>query len=183
MVDFEIIHQKIVFEEPWAKLVVDTLLHRGKTRPYYYLISPTESVAVVGITSKQEVILTYQYRHPVRRYIFDLPAGGLLPGETPLTGARREFEEETGFYPNSLNKLGYFNQFPGSMKAGTHLFFAKNLIPTQQNLDPNEELTIVFKTANEILDLIKRGQLIDGSLQLGILLALQLGKIPSPSTE
>jgi hypothetical protein len=69
------------------------------------------------------------------------------------------------------------------MKAGTHLFFAKNLIPTQQNLDPNEELTIVFKTANEILDLIKRGQLIDGSLQLGILLALQLGKIPSPSTE
>ena len=144
-------------------------------RPYYYLVSPVESVATVGLTADNKIILTYQYRHPIREYIYDLPAGGLHPDEDPMEGARREFEEETGFYPQQIQGIGYFNQFPGSMRAGTHLFFATDLIPTRQNLDPYEELKIVFKSVEETLEMINRGQVIDGSLQLGVLLANQKG--------
>jgi ADP-ribose pyrophosphatase len=99
----------------------------------------------------------------------------LNPGEDPLNGARREFEEETGFYPQHIERLGYYNQFPGTLRAATNLFFACDLQPTRQNLDEGEFLEIVFKPVEEILDMILAGEIIDGSLQLGILLALAKG--------
>jgi ADP-ribose pyrophosphatase len=92
------------------------------------------------LTSAGEIVLTRQYRHPVGRVIYDLPAGSLNPGESPLEGARREFEEETGYYPNHIEPLGYYNQFPGVLRAATTLFFASDLLPTHQHLDEGEEL-------------------------------------------
>jgi len=178
MSKYKIIAQQIILDQPWAKVVMDTLEYQGKQRQYYFLISPVESVATVGLTDDLKIILTYQYRHPVQKFIYDLPAGGLHPGEGPMEGARREFEEETGFYPQKIEKIGYFNQFPGSMRAGTHLFFASNLVPTRQNLDPGEELEIVFISIEDTLALITQGEVIDGSLQLGVLLAVQMGLIP-----
>ena len=140
-----------------------------------------EAVATIGLTSQEEIILTRQYRHPVGKVIYDLPAGRLDPGEDPIDGARREFEEETGYYPNHIERLGYYNQFPGTLRAATNLFFAKDIVPTRQNLDTGEELDIQFKSIPEVLSMVLKGDIIDGSLQLGFLLALQKGLLPSNS--
>ena len=71
--------------------------------------------------------------------------------------------------------LGYYSQFPGVIRAATHLFFASELVPTQQNLDEGENLEVIFTPIDQILRLIVDDQLIDGSLQLGVLLAIQKG--------
>ena len=94
--DYKIIGTEILFDHSWAKIVVETIEHQGMQRPYFYVASPVEAVATVGLTSENEIILTQQYRHPVREVIYDLPAGRLEVGESPIDGARREFEEETG---------------------------------------------------------------------------------------
>jgi ADP-ribose pyrophosphatase len=176
--DYRIVKTKILFDHPWARIIVDTLQHHGIEQPYFYLTSPVEAVATVGLTSHGEIILTRQYRHPVGKIIYDLPAGRLDPEEDPIDGARREFEEETGYYPNHIEKLGYYNQFPGTLRAATNLFFAKDLMPTHQKLDEGEELDIVFKPISEVLSMILQDKIIDGSLQLGFLMALQKGLIP-----
>ena len=178
--DYKVVDQVVLFENPMAKIVIDTLEYGGMRRKYFYLASPVEAVATVGVTTDGNLILTRQYRHPVGRVIYDLPAGRLNPGEDPLEGARREFEEETGYYPRQIEHLGYYNQFPGMLRAGTTLFFARDLEPTRQNLDEGEELEIVLKPVQEVLAMILAGELIDGSLQLGVLLALQKGLLPSP---
>jgi ADP-ribose pyrophosphatase len=179
--EYRILESRTLFENRMVRLVVDTLEYDGQSRPYYYLESPVESVATIGLTADQKIILTRQYRHPIRLTIYDLPAGALRPGEPILEGARREFEEETGFFPNHIEYLGYFNQFPGSLKAGTNLFFARDLTQTQQHLDPGEELEIEFFTVAEMLEKILTGEIIDGSLQLGVLLALRKGLLPDPT--
>jgi ADP-ribose pyrophosphatase len=170
--DYKVISTKTLFDHSWAKIVVDTIEHQGTKRPYFYVASPVEAVATVGLNSEDEIILTQQYRHPVREVIYDLPAGRLEVGESPLDGARREFEEETGYYPNHIEPLGYYNQFPGTLRAGTNLFFARDLTPTKQILDEGEELNIVMMAIPDVLEMILRGSIIDGSLQLGVLLAL-----------
>jgi ADP-ribose pyrophosphatase len=162
-----------------AKIVIDTLEYGGMRRQYFYLASPVEAVATVGVTAEGNLILTRQYRHPVGQVIYDLPAGRLNPGENPLDGARREFEEETGFYPRQIEHLGYYNQFPGMLRAGTTLFFASDLEPTRQNLDDGEVLEIVFLPPTEVFGMIARGEIIDGSLQLGVLLASSKGLLPA----
>ena len=110
-----------------------------------------------------------------------MPAGHLEPGEDPLNGARREFEEETGYFPRHIEKLGYYNQFPGVLRAATNLFFATDLVPTSQHLEPGEVLETVHLPVNEVLSMIINGNFIDGSLQLGVLLALQKGMLVLPT--
>lgn len=176
---YKLINSHPIFDHPWVQIIQDELEVYGRQFSYFYLASPVEAVATVGITADSEIILTRQYRHPIGRVIFDLPAGRLNPGEDPLAGARREFEEETGFYPIHIERLGYYNQFPGTLRAATNLFFARDLQPTHQNLDPGEYLEVVTMPIPQVLDLITSGSCIDGSLQLGVLLALHKGMLSS----
>jgi ADP-ribose pyrophosphatase len=178
MIEYKLIDSKILFDNPYAKVIVDTLEYGGEQRPYFYLTSPVEAVATVSLTDQHCIILTRQYRHPVGKVIYDLPAGHLEPGEDPINGARREFEEETGFYPKHIVKLGYYNQFPGVLRAATNLFFASNLVETSQKLGPGEILETVHMPVGQVVKMILDGKIIDGSLQLGVLLALQKGLLP-----
>lgn len=183
MVDYHVVQSQTIFENTAVRIMVDTIEHSGKQRNYFYLASPIEAVATVGMTAAGEIILTRQYRHPVGKVIFDLPAGRLNPGEDPEEGARREFEEETGYYPEKIQRLGYYNQFPGTLRAATNLFFASELKPSQQNLDEGEELEIILLPVEKVLKMITNGEIIDGSLQLGVLLAAQKGLLPSINTS
>lgn len=174
---YRVLASRELFTHPRVSVILDTLEHEGVQRPYVYLASPVEAVATLGVNRDGLVALTRQYRHPIRQVIYDLPAGRMMPGETPLDGARREFEEETGYYPDRMEPLGFFNQFPGSLRAGTHLFFASGLRPTRQNLDEGEELEVHFLPVNAVMEMIEASQVIDGSLQLAVLLALHKGLI------
>jgi ADP-ribose pyrophosphatase len=177
MFNFKLVNSQILFDNPYAKVILDTLEYEGVQRPYFYLTSPVEAVATVSLTHEGCIILTHQYRHPVGKVIYDLPAGHLEPGEDPIQGARREFEEETGYFPRHIEKLGYYNQFPGVLRAATNLFFATELVQTAQHLEPGEILETVHKPVREVIQMIINGDIIDGSLQLGVLLALQKGKL------
>jgi ADP-ribose pyrophosphatase len=173
--DFKLISSQILFDHPYAKVIVDVLEYAGIQHPYFYLTSPVDAVATVSLTNEDCIILTRQYRHPVRQIIYDLPAGHLEPGENPIEGARREFEEETGFFPRHIEHLGYYYQFPGVLRAATNLFFATDLVQTSQHLEQGEVLETIHKPVKEILEMILNGSILDGSLQLGVLLALQKG--------
>lgn len=171
----KILETKVLFERMGVRILVETIELAGRTRPYFYLEGTTGAVATVGITNDGQVVLTRQYRHPLRQVIYDLPAGRLNRGEDPVDGARREFEEETGYYPDYIEKLGEYNQFPGTLRVATTLFFARDLRPTHQHLDEGEELDVELMPIAEVLARIARNEFVDGSLQLGVLLAHQKG--------
>jgi len=175
---YSIVESRIVFEHAQVRVIMDTLEHNGRRSPYFYLEGPGEAVATIALTADGQIVLTRQYRHPVRAVIYDLPAGRLNPGESSIEGARRELEEETGYRAERIVPLGRYNQFPGALKVATTIFLATDLAPTRQRLDEGEELDVVLMPVREALAMILRGEVIDGSLQLGVLLAVQKGLIP-----
>ncbi len=175
MFDFKLVSSQILFDNPYAKVILDTLEYGGVQRPYFYLTSPVEAVATVSLTNEGCIILTRQYRHPVGRVIYDLPAGHLEPGEDPIQGASPGIRGGDRLFPRHIEKLGYYNQFPGVLRAATNLFFATDLVKTTQHLEPGEILETVHKPVHEVIQMILNGEIIDGSLQLGVLLALQKG--------
>ena len=91
-----------MLDTPWVQIRQDRLRHQesGEEKDYFYLTSPGEAVATVALTDDSCVLLTRQYRHPLRRVIWDLPAGAMQPDEDPAVAAQRELEEETGYRAN-----------------------------------------------------------------------------------
>jgi ADP-ribose pyrophosphatase len=177
MDNWEILTTKFLIDTPWVQIIQDRLRHRdsGNVRDYFYLTSPGEAVATVALTDDGRVLLTRQYRHPIRKVILDLPAGGMQASEDPAVAARCELEEETGYRAGELTRLAYFNQFPGSMNIGTHLFLAQKLIWIGQRLDPGEELEVVAMPFKQALEMVLNGETIDGALMMGLLLVAQKG--------
>jgi len=184
MDNWEILDTDYLLDTPWVKILLERLRHRdsGREQDYFYLTSPNEAVAVVALTDDGCVLLTRQYRHPVRQIIWDLPAGAMRPDEDPAEGARRELEEETGYQADAWMPLAYFNQFPGSMRLGTHLFLARQLRWVGQRLDAGEELEVVAMPFDQALAMVLDGEVIDGSLMLGLLLVAQRGLAPARSS-
>lgn len=71
------------------------------------------SVILLPLPDPERVILVRQYRYAVDRWIWELPAGNVEPGEDPEAAARRECEEETGRTPGTVERIGAFYPSPG----------------------------------------------------------------------
>jgi ADP-ribose pyrophosphatase len=172
---WQVTERQVLLDHPWVRFVVDTLTRGGDSKPYFYLESPVDAVATVALTDGGELVLTRQYRHPLGRVLIDLPAGRMSPGEEPSQAARRELVEETGYLVGHIQPLGRYSPFPGSLKVTAHLFFACDLRPGPQRLDPGEELEVILRPVDAVVEGILSGEYLDTSLQLGVLLARAKG--------
>lgn len=133
--------------------------------------------AIVGIDSNGKVLLVRQYRKPVEKTLLEIPAGGIERGEDPLKGARREFEEETGFTAESWEKLSVFYTSPGFCTEQMHLYLATDLKPVKRERDADESIELVPTPAKDIMRLIDSGEICDAKSIAGLLLAMRKKKI------
>jgi ADP-ribose pyrophosphatase len=131
------------------------------------------------IVLDHEVVLTRQYRYPIDRWIYDLPAGGARPGETPATAVRREVEEETGLVPGELQPLHTFFQNPGRNAWPVHLFFGLSAAAgVPKTDDAAEQVRAVRMPLSELDARIITGEIVDPALLVARLMVGALGLLP-----
>jgi len=162
MDNWEILDTDYLLDTPWVKILLERLRHRdsGREQDYFYLTSPNEAVAVVALTDDGCVLLTRQYRHPVRKIIWDLPAGAMRPDEDPAEGARRELEEETGYQAEKFRSLGWMHPMPALFSNRFYVYMAENVTPTGKlNPDETEEIETVLVPLSQVRDFIKQGKI------------------------
>ena len=119
------------------------------------------STAIVPLLDDDMVIMERQYRHPVRDFLFEIPAGTMDPGETALACARRELEEETGHIAEEFIELGKVHILPAYSDELIHLYLARGLSLTKHNLDPDEIIKVVEYPLDEALQMIEAGRITD----------------------
>ena len=85
------------------------------------------SSVVMPVDEKGRVLLARQYRLPARDYLWEIPAGRMEPGETPLQAAKRELKEETGLSAKKWTKLFGLYMSPGFLAEKMHIYVAREL--------------------------------------------------------
>ena len=154
---FDLIREEIVLPTR-RKTTVEVIRHPG-------------SASIVPLLNDGRVVLIQQFRPSLEQVIWEIPAGTLGPGEDPLGCARRELMEECGYQGNRFEKLGEILPAPGYCDERIHLFVATDLTPCAQHLDEDECLTIHPLPFEEVLDMIRRGEIQDATTIVGLLLA------------
>lgn len=84
------------------------------------------STVVMPVDPKLGILLVRQYRFAVRRYLWELPAGMVDPGESALQAAKRELLEETGYRAKRWRKLISFYPSPGFQEEKMTIFLAQD---------------------------------------------------------
>jgi ADP-ribose pyrophosphatase len=129
------------------------------------------SIAVVPLLEDHSVVMELQYRHPVGEYLFEIPAGTMEPGESPLECAQRELIEETGFRAQEFIKLGKIHIIPSYSDEEIHVFIANGLIQAKQDLDPDEIIEVVTYPLEQAVRMIGEGKITDALTILSIQMA------------
>src|SRR2546421_610982 len=124
----KLVESKLIYNGRIVHLYVDTVeLPNGK-RAQREIVRHTGAVAIVPIDSDGNVVMVRQYRHAAGRVLLEIPAGTLNPGEDPDLCAGRELQEETGYKPGKLRRIGGIHLAPGYSTEFIHLYVATQLV-------------------------------------------------------
>ena len=140
----------------------------GQTASFQYVVHPG-SVAILPLVDDDHVCLIRNRRLTVQATIIEIPAGTREAGEPPLESARRELEEETGYRAARWEKLAEFYASPGILSERMHLFLASELTAGDPRREANEEIDNLVVTWAEALEMIDRGEIVDGKTIVALL--------------
>jgi ADP-ribose pyrophosphatase len=105
--------QETVFEGRVFSVTRDTVLMPNGRELAMEIVRHPESVVLLPMPDRSHIFLVRQYRYAIGRWIWELPAGSVEPGEHPDSAARRECHEEVGLEPHGIERLAASYPSPG----------------------------------------------------------------------
>lgn len=180
------IQAKEELSSPWERNVIyqgkiitlrhDKLERPGKTSIKWDAVMHPGSVVLIAITNENKIILVKQWRRVVGEILYELPAGTVERGESPLECATREIQEETGYKAGKLTPKGGFFASPGYCDEYFHIFLAENLSKNSLPQDEDEAIEVIEITIDKALEMIDDHSICDSKTIAAIYLYLRMKK-------
>ncbi|MGH8791098.1 MAG: NUDIX domain-containing protein [Stackebrandtia sp.] len=154
----------------------DVVMPDGQTSTRTY-IRHMGVVAVVALDDADRIALIRQYRHPVRRRLWEIPAGVRdVAGEPPEVTAARELAEEADLTAGQLEPLLDVYPTPGCSDERTLIYLARDLseVPSESRHVRGEEeaeLTLRWWDLDEAVKAVMSGEIVNGLCVSGVLAA------------
>jgi ADP-ribose diphosphatase len=142
---------------------LEMVRHPGAAAVVPFLSSPREE--------DPQILLLKQYRYAAERFLYEIPAGRLSPGESPIDCARRELLEETGCSSEEMAPLLSFYTTPGFTDERISAFMATGLTHGETRHETDEFISVVVLPLSEVLGMIRKGEISDAKTALSILYA------------
>jgi 8-oxo-dGTP pyrophosphatase MutT (NUDIX family) len=162
---WQILSSKIVHKTPWIEIVADQCLVDGKELTYTYTRRVDEGPLIIAEENDGRIWMVRQYRHPIKKIVWQFPVEGKFPEETWEQAAVRGLQEEVHRDATTWSDLGLFYPDPGGLDQRVHVFVAtglsKTAVPTDHDGGEVENLEIACFSRAEIDKLIKSGEICD----------------------
>lgn len=172
---FEVRDSQVVFSAFRFAMVRDTVAMPGDTVAERLYLDHPGAVAVVAEDDAGRIALIDQYRHPVRRRLWELPAGLRdVAGEDPAYTAVRELEEETDTRAAHVEHLLTFHPTPGCSNERIEIFLARRLSPVPEverhaRTDEEADLNLAWWDLDEAVAAVFDGRITNGCAVAGLL--------------
>ncbi len=155
--------------------VDDVRFPDGRVGPLEMVRHPGASAVIPFLSDPTgpdpEILLIKQFRYAAESFLYEIPAGKLDGGEDPLVCAARELEEEAGCTAERIEHLITIYTTPGFTDEKIHLYMATGLTRGATAHEADEYIEIKKAPLSEVLDMIKRGEMVDGKSIVAILYA------------
>lgn len=156
-----LVNRELKYTGTILKCYEDTVIANGHEERWDF-IHHDGAAAVVAVADDGKLLMVRQYRNALKRETLEIPAGKLDdPNEPKIECAYRELEEETGFRCEKLEYLMSLNTTVAFCDEAIDIFVARNLIPSQQNLDEDEVINVEAWELEDLEELIWNGKMTD----------------------
>ena len=170
-----VLNSKVVYEGPLFRILHDKIVEPGGRTNERDVIRHNGSVVILALDQSKNkrdpwIVMERQYRHAANQFLWELPAGKLDAGETPLAGAQRELAEETGYRAKKWRPLVEYYASPGFLGESMKVFLAEGLEPGEARPEEDEEIELRLVKLSEVLKMIEKGAILDGKTMTSVLL-------------
>jgi ADP-ribose pyrophosphatase len=171
---------ELVYKGRVISLRIDTVITTDGRTAKREIVVHNGAVAMVAVDEKDNILLVRQFRTPAGKVLLEVPAGTIEQGEKPDETVPRELQEETGYLPQKVTKLGGFYSAPGFSTEFIHIYLTTNLKPSRLEADDTKEIELIRMPVNEAKKLIDSGTICDAKSVAGILLYMNYLKTHKP---
>lgn len=128
-------------------------------------------VTVIPVTENEEILMVRQFRYPHHKAMLEIPAGKIEHDEKHYDCGKRELLEETGCTCKSYEYLGEIVPTPAYVSEVIHIYIAKGLEFSAQDLDEDEFLDVEKIPLDKAVEMVMNGEITDSKTQIGVLKA------------
>jgi 8-oxo-dGDP phosphatase len=173
--DFPVQSTKDIYVGKVMALRTDDVVMPGGRVAAREILEHPGAVAVVALDPDDRLMMIHQYRHPVGRRLWELPAGLLdFAGEDPVDAARRELAEEAGLAATDWSVLVDVASSPGFSDESVRVYLARGLTEVgRPDLGDDEEadLTTRWVTLSVAVRMVLAGTIVNGITVAAVLAA------------
>lgn len=166
----------------------DTVHEPGDVSATRDVVRHNGSVVVLAVDTRTNpadpgILLIRQYRHAADKFLLELPAGRIEPGEKLIPAAKRELAEETGYTAKRWSRHVTYWASPGFVAEAMNILFAEDLTLGKATPEEDEKIEILMTPLSEVIRLIHAGKIEDGKTLIGVLLYQSLHQQGNSGTQ
>jgi 8-oxo-dGDP phosphatase len=172
--DFETVDSETIYIGNIFALRADEVRMPGGNTARREVVEHYGAVAILALDDDDNIVMVFQYRHPVGRRLWELPAGLLdLGGEPPHLTAARELKEEAGLEAQNWRVLVDLVSTPGFSDEGVRVYLATGLSDVGRPDAHDEEADLVVRwfPLDEAVRMVFSGEIVNTIAVSGILAA------------
>ena len=168
---WKILSSEYLIKRPWLTARRDVVeLPDGRINKEYYVLEYPTWINVTAITKDGQMVLVRQYRHALGQTNFEIVAGVVEQGESPLEAAKRELLEEASYGGGEWREIAVVSANPSTTTNLTHCFLATGVEKISgQHLDATEDIEVYLFSQEEVKEMIRRGDFVQSLMLVPLL--------------
>lgn len=147
---------------PWLSVRQECVeMPSGAQIPTWFIFEFPDWINVIALTKEGKMVMVDQYRHALGETHYELVAGVIDQGETPLEAAKRELSEETGFEGGEWQLFMTLSPNPTNHNNLSYTFLATGVEKRrEQHQEPTEDIGVHVMEQEQVMEMLRDGEII-----------------------